>query len=157
MVSLLGFFAQAISAVGTSSESFTAKQKAREALEGVYSSRNDTSIAFAQIQNISNGGIFKDGFGPLNLPSVANGIVGTGSDQNVMDSVRLAGPDGVLNTADDILMPLFNYQRQILIQNVINPDLSVNPDLRKIVVTIRVTKNQRIQDFVVQGYISRFP
>ncbi|MBZ5631299.1 MAG: prepilin-type N-terminal cleavage/methylation domain-containing protein, partial [Acidobacteriia bacterium] len=79
LLALLAVFAQAVSATKYSREDQVAKQKAREALEGVYSARNDTSIGFADIQNIANGGIFKDGFQPLYLPGT-NGIVGTAQD-----------------------------------------------------------------------------
>ena len=77
ILSLAGLFAASAGAVRYAQEDHIAKQKAREAIEGVYSSRNDTSITFDQIQNISNGGIFKDGFQTMYLPG-PNGIVGTG-------------------------------------------------------------------------------
>jgi hypothetical protein len=70
----------------------------------------------------------------------------------------LPGPDGVLGTGDDVTLPLVNYQRQILITNVLNADSSINPDLRRIAVTVRVTSPGRAQrDYVVTGFISRFP
>jgi prepilin-type N-terminal cleavage/methylation domain-containing protein len=132
-----------------------AKQKATQALEGVYSARNDASVGFASIQNKSTGGIFNDGFQPLFLPG-ANGIVGTTSDTGTLDSETLPGPDGIMGTADDVTMPLVNLQRQILIQPVTNPDGSVSADLRQITVTIRVNSSRRIRDYTVTGYISRY-
>lgn len=156
LVSLLGLFAQAIAVTAGTKDTFTAKQKAREALEGVYASRNDTSITFDQIQNVSNGGIFKDGFQAMML-NTTNGVVGSTSDGTTMDSVTLAGPDGILGTGDDIVQPLTNFSRQILIQSVIKPDGSVNPDLRQLTVTVRVATNGKNRDYTVQGYISRFP
>ena len=50
LMALLAVFAQAVSATRYSREDLVAKQKAREALEGVYAARNDTSIAFSDIQ-----------------------------------------------------------------------------------------------------------
>ncbi len=156
LIGLVALFGQAIAAVQYSSEDQIAKQKARESLEGVYSARNDTSITWAQIQNVSSGGIFKDGFQPLFLPG-ANGIVGTNQDTTTLDRFTLPGPDGVLGTVDDIVVPLVGYQRQILIQPVSNPDGSVNPDLRHLTVTIRVTSPGRgLRDYTVTGIISRF-
>ena len=157
LMALLAVFAQAVSATRYSREDLIAKQKAREVLESVYAARNDTSIAFADIQNVSNGGIFNDGFQPLYLPG-ANGIVGTAQDTTTLDRTVLPGPDGKLGTADDVTVPLVNYRRQILITNITNPDGSTNPDLRRIAVTVRVTSPGRpLRDYVVTGFISRYP
>jgi prepilin-type N-terminal cleavage/methylation domain-containing protein len=157
LMALLAVFAQAVSAARYSREDLVAKQKAREALESVYAARNDTAIAFSDIQNVSNSGIFNDGFQPLYLPG-ANGIVGTAQDTTTLDRTVLPGPDGKLGTADDVTVPLVNYRRQILITNITNPDGSTNPDLRRLAVTVRVTSPGRPQhDYVVSGFISRYP
>jgi len=156
LCALMAMFARAVYAVQYSQEDQIAKQKAREAIEAVYSSRNDTSLTYDNIQNVSNGGIFKDGFGMLYLPG-ANGIPGTGQDTTTLDRVILPGPDGKLGTADDIVMSLTNYQRKIQITPILNSDGSVNGDMRKVVVTIRVTSPSRgTRDYTVTGYISRF-
>jgi len=157
LMALLAVFAQAVSATRFSREDLIAKQKARETLESVYAARNDTSIAFSDIQNASNGGIFNDGFKSLYLPG-ANGIVDTAQDTTTLESMVLPGPDGKVGTGDDVTVPLVNYQRQILITSVTNTDGSTNPDLRHIVVTVRVTSPGRPQrDYIVSGLISRYP
>ncbi len=154
LCALLGLFSSAVMATRFTLEDQIAKQKAREALEGVYAARNDSSLSFDSIQNISNGGIFKDGFQTLYLPGT-NGIVGTGQDSTTLDRVILPGPDGKLNTSDDRVVPLSNLQRQILISPVANG--SVNPDLRKVTVTVRIVSPGRgSRDYAVTGYISRF-
>lgn len=156
LCALMAMFGNAMYAVRYSQEDQIAKQKAREALEAAISARNDTSITFDQIQNVSNGGIFKDGFGMLYLAG-ANGIPGTGEDTTTLDRFILPGPDGIIGTADDVIVPLTNYQRQILISNVYNTDGSLNTDIRKIAVTIRVTSGARgTHDYTVTGFISRF-
>ncbi len=157
LLSLLALFAQAISASRYGREDLVARQKAREALENVYAARNDTSVVFNDIQNVSNGGIFKDGFQSLYLAG-ANGIAGTGQDSTTLDSIVLPGSDGVVGTADDVTVPLVNYRRQILISNLTNADGSTNTDMRRIVVTVRVLSPGRgNRDMVVSGVISRFP
>jgi prepilin-type N-terminal cleavage/methylation domain-containing protein len=157
MMALLAVFAQAVSATKFSREDLVARQKAREALENVYSARNDTSITFADIQNVSNGGIFNDGFQPLYLPG-ANGITGTAQDTTTLDTIKMPGPDGRLGTSDDVTVPLVNYQRQIVISTLTNPDGTTNADLRSIAVTVRIASPGRpTRDFVVTGYISRYP
>jgi prepilin-type N-terminal cleavage/methylation domain-containing protein len=156
LTALLAVFAQAVSATRYSWEDQIAKQKAREALEGIYAARNVASITFDDIQNVKDFGIFKDGFQFLYLPG-PNGIVGTGQDTTTQDRVVLPGPDGKVGTPDDVIVPLVNYQRQILITKATNPDGSTNPDLRQIAVTVRVTSPGRgLRDYIVTGYVSRF-
>ncbi len=157
LMALLAVFASAVSATKFSREDQIAKQKAREALEGVYSSRNDLSITFADIQNVTNGGIFNDGFQPLYLPG-PNGITGTAQDTTTLDTMNLPGPDGKLGTADDVTVPLVNFKRQIVISPITNADGSTNQDLRSIAVTVRIYSPGRgTRDYVVSGYISRYP
>jgi prepilin-type N-terminal cleavage/methylation domain-containing protein len=162
LIAVAALFAAAIAASQQSLEDQIAKQKAREALEGVYSARNDTSLTFDSIQNVSNGGIFKDGFIPLNLACPptgncnTNGIVGTTSETTTPDRVVYPGPDGVLGTADDRFISLSNYRREIQITPIVQSGIT-NTDIREIVVTVRVfTAKRGARDYTVNGYISRF-
>jgi len=78
---LLGVFGLAVKASQTSQADMIARQLASEAMESIYTARNISQIQFnPQINNVSNGGIFLDG----------------------MNSVKCAGPDGILGTADDV-------------------------------------------------------
>ena len=156
VTALAGLFAQSLTFLQSTREDLVAKQKATQALEGIYSARNDASVGFASIQNKSVGGIFNDGFQPLFVPG-PNGIVGTTSDTTTLESDTLPGPDGVMGTGDDVVVPLINFQRQILIQPVVNPDLSISPDLRQVIVTIRVASSRGgLRDYTVSGFISRY-
>jgi prepilin-type N-terminal cleavage/methylation domain-containing protein len=156
LCALMAMFGNAVYAVRYAQEDQIAKQKAREAMEAVISARNDTSLVFDDLQNVSNGGIFKDGFQNLYLPG-ANGLPGTGQDTTTLDRIVLPGPDGQIGTQDDVLIALTNYQRQILISAVNNPDGSLNSDLRKLSVTVRVKSPARgSHDYTLTAFISRF-
>jgi prepilin-type N-terminal cleavage/methylation domain-containing protein len=156
LCALMAMFARAVYTMQYAQEDQIARQKAREALEAAVSARNDTTITFAQLQNVSNGGIFKDGFGTL-YQAGANGIPGTTSDSSTPDYFRMPGPDGIMNTADDVIVPLNSYQRQVLITNIYNSDGSLNTDMRKIAVTVRITSLSRgAHDYTLTSYISRF-
>lgn len=156
LCALMAMFGNAVYSMKYAQEDQIAKQKAREAMEAAISARNDTAITFDDLQNVSNGGIFKDGFGMLYL-SGSNGIPGTGQDTTTLDRVVLPGPDGKIGTSDDILVPLTNYQRQILISPVYNSDGSLNTDMRKIAVTVRINSAARGSvDYTVTAFISRF-
>jgi len=162
LLALMALFAKALGAVQLSQESQIAKQKVRETLESVYAARNDQTITFDQIQNQADGGIFNDGFQTMFLPG-ANGIPGTTQDSNILDRVILPGKNGIMETppgsatavGDDILVPLSNYQRQILIAPVKEADGSINLYMRKITVTVRVNPGSRFShDYETTGYIS---
>jgi type II secretory pathway pseudopilin PulG len=156
LAGVAALFAQSVQALQYTREDLIAKQKAREALESVYSARNDSTVGFAGIQNIAFGGIFLNGFQPLFLAG-PNGIVGTIGQTGVLDRQILAGPDGILGTADDVIIPLSNFQRQIQIQPLIDSTGNVSPDIRQISVTVQVRSPGRgIRNYTVTGYISRF-
>jgi hypothetical protein len=156
LAALAGLFAQSLTSLQYTREDLIAKQKAREALEAVYTARNDATIGFAGIQNVSNGGIFLGGFQPLFLAG-PNGIVGTAGQSSILDRQVLPGPDGIIGTADDVILPLNNFQRQIQIQPLFDANGNVSPDIRQIAVTVQVTSQQRgTRNYTVTGYISRF-
>jgi hypothetical protein len=68
------------------------------------------------------------------------------------------GPDGVLGTADDRYISLSNYQREILIRPVLDSGGTAVPNIREIIVTVRVfTAGRGSRDYTVSGYISRYP
>jgi len=161
LTALMALFAKSLSAVQASQDGQIARQKAREALESIYAARNDGTISFDQIQNVSAGGIFTDGFNPMYLAG-SNGIPGTSSDTTILDRVILPGKDGIVQTApgatttsgDDIFVPLVNFQRQILISPV-SVAGTVNLFMRKVTVTIRVNAGgANAVDYVTTGYVS---
>ena len=135
MLALLGLFTIAVGSVQHAQEDLIAKQKAREVLEGIYTARNDSSISWDQIQNVSNGGIFEDGF----------------------QDMQTAGPDGIVGTGDDGAIEqingvsLTNFQRKIEIGPV--PGSS---SLRQVTVTIRCFSTGAPREYAVSGYISKF-
>jgi hypothetical protein len=156
VVALAGLFGQSLTFLFYTREYLIAKQKSREALESVYSARDDATVGFAGIQNTNNGGIFLSGFQPLFM-SGPNGIVGTVGQSGVLDRQILPGKDGILGTADDVIIPLSNFRRQILIQPLADSTGNISPDIRQITVTVQVSSVPRgSRNYTVTGYISRF-
>ncbi len=80
ILAVIASFATAVAATQSAEEDLIARQKVLEAMESIYTARNSQQLPFASVANISNGGIFKDGSQPL----------------------LCAGPDGLVNTADDV-------------------------------------------------------
>jgi prepilin-type N-terminal cleavage/methylation domain-containing protein len=146
LLALVGTFATALASTQCSQEDLIAKQKALEALESIYTARNTQQISFAQVANISSGGIFTDGYTAL-LQAGPDGLVGTADDVNFancpggVECFQLPGPDGILGTADDTTLSLGNFNRQILISPVLQqPGNIPNPNLKQITVNVQYTK-----------------
>ena len=155
LTSLLALFGHAIATMKLTQDLLIAKQKAREALESIYTARNTRQISYDNIQNVADAGIFLDGFQPLRRPST-DGLIGT-ADDGAIETLRLPGADGLLNTGDDEIRVLSTFDRQIQIDPILYADDTVNPDVRKVTVSIRYTTplgGQRT--YVVESYISRF-
>jgi prepilin-type N-terminal cleavage/methylation domain-containing protein len=144
IITLLAAFGTAIAATQNAQENLIARQKALEAMESIYTARNTQQITFSQIANISNGGVFTDG--PVQLLSAGpDGLVNTADDANFAatgvcaagpECITLPGPDGILGTADDTELSLGNFQRQIQIGNALQSDGTINPNLKQVTVTV---------------------
>ena len=80
---MIAVFGTAVGSTQNAQENLIARQKALEAMESIYTARNTQQITFAQIANIASGGIFTSGATQL----------------------LSAGPDGLVNTADDVAFP----------------------------------------------------
>lgn len=146
LLAMIGTFVTALQSTRWAQEDLIAKQKAMEALESIYTARNTSQITFAQIANISGGGIFSDGYTQM-LAAGNDGLVGTGDDANYaangpcpagVENIRLPGPDGILGNADDTCMSLSNFSRQILVSNVLQqPGNIPNPNLKQITINVQ--------------------
>jgi len=144
ILTLLAAFATAVGATHNAQENLISRQKALEATESIYTARNTQQVSFSQIANVSSGGIFTNGSTKL-LCAGPDGLVNTTDDVNCPASgpcaagpecVVLPGPDGILGTGDDVALSLANFTREIQISNVLNPDGTVNQTLKQVVVLI---------------------
>jgi len=168
LISMLSLFGVAIASVHTARQDLIAKQEANEAMENIFAARNAAQVSWAQIQNVSTGGIFLDGYQPIYAPG-PDGLDGTADDVagNVVNAscagpaqcYQQAGPDGLLGTSDDTYLPLNNFQRQILITPLYNPDGSLNGSLRQVVVNVQFTTSEYrnvAKVYTVTTYISQY-
>ena len=160
LTSVLALFSYALATMELTQDLLIAKQKSRETLESIYTARNTSQITFAMIQNVSDSGIFLDGYQPLRRPNptsgTGDGLIGTADDGDIEELV-LPGPDGYLDTGDDEVRVLTAFERQIQIDPILYADSTVNPDVRKVLVSIRYFTPLGLQQtYVVESYISRF-
>ena len=137
---IMGLFMHSMVAMTFAEESLIAKQKAREALECIFTARNTQQVTFDQVRNTGSGtGIFLTGLQWLTTPG-DDGLVGTADDGPVESMVM---PDGTSRTLNE-------FQRQIEITDLTD-------DLRLITVTIRYAAPRGwIRNYQVRTYISRY-
>lgn len=154
LVALAAMLASSIAYMNSSQADFIAQQKASEAIESIFTARDTQAITFSQIQNVAQGGIFQDGAQNLVDPG-PDGVVDTADDLvNSPDTIIKPGPDGILGTADDIQIQLsvyYNMRRTI----VITPIVGVN-NVRMITVTVTYTTGSFNRSYTLTSYISQF-
>lgn len=170
LLAMLATFAYALSTTQSVQEDQVAKQTAQDTLENIFTARDTQQITFNQIANVSGGGIFADGPTTL-LDTGPDGLAGTADDVAFnpavtgcpasinplgVQCIKLPGKDGILGTADDTYMVLGNFQRIITIANTLNPDGSVNPNLKQITVNVQYTRplQSRPRTYTVNALMS---
>lgn len=148
LLMILALFAKGLSATQFAQQDMIAKQKAREQLESIYASRNDSRVQWNNIQN-QPAGIYLSGFNPLfAVTDQSTDIMGTtfnAGAPNYDTYITRTGSGGF------VFVPLNppTWQRQVQIINT--PD----PNLKQIIVTVRVfTPGIGSRDYVVQGEIA---
>jgi hypothetical protein len=127
-----------------------AKQLADEALESIVTARNSSQTQWSDIQNQADGGIFLNGYQPVNNAG-ADGIMGTVDDNLAgAQTIQEPGPDGIYGTTDDVQLNMSNYQRKIEIVQV-NSLRSVNITIKYSPPGVRSPKT-----YVLTTYLSQF-
>lgn len=153
LLSLAAVFALGLDHIQASTAGLLAREKAREAVESVHTARDTRVITWAQIRNVAGGGVFRDGAQPLRTAG-PDGLVNTADDGDV-ETQRLVGPDGLLGTSDDVEAPMTTYTRQIEILDLPNATANgINPNLRELRVTITFQVGSTARRYVLTTYIS---
>lgn len=125
-----------------------AKEKAFEAMESVFTARDARKIPrWEMINNQSNNGIFLDGPQPLRQAG-PDGLVNTADDGAVEVYVQ-AGPDNIMGTEDDVRLTLSDFTREIEIR-------SVAANLRRIRIVIGYRVGHLARQYEMVCFISPF-
>ena len=147
LLTLATAFTYGLTHLGTGNALLIAKQKAAEAVESVFMSRDTRTVSWGLVRNKADGGIFLGGPQPMKVAG-ADGMVNT-DDDGAIEVMILPGPDGLIGTADDETTQLDQFTREIEI-------IDVGANLREIRVTIRYPFRTVYRDFVLMTYISSF-
>lgn len=130
-----------------------AREKAAEAIESVFTSRDTRTIQWTQIRNVEGpdggaGGIFIDGARPLWRPG-PDGLINTADDDDTLEALVAPGPDGLLGTADDVSQPLAQFTREVVIRDV-------SLTLRELTVIIRYSVGTVPREYSISTLISSY-
>jgi prepilin-type N-terminal cleavage/methylation domain-containing protein len=147
LLALASAFAQGMVVINTTHYHQIAKEKASEAIESVFTSRDTRTITWAQIRNARNGGVFLDGEQQLRAPG-NDGLVNT-ADDGVQETEVLPGNDGRINTGDDVVFVLSMFTREIEITDIAQ-------NLRQIRVIVRYQVGHLTREYQLVAYISSF-
>jgi len=133
-----------------------ATQKAAEAIEAVFAARDSHKVTWTQIRNVagatgSDGGVFLDGVQPLKAAG-PDGLVNTADDPAGIETIVLPGRDAVLGTADDQHIELSGFTRSITIRDVANE----NGQLRTITVTVVYQSGPTQRTYTLSTLISAY-
>ncbi|MGC1106107.1 MAG: prepilin-type N-terminal cleavage/methylation domain-containing protein [Candidatus Acidiferrales bacterium] len=151
IMGLAAMMTNGIAYMSMSQADYIAQQKAEEAVESVFYARDSQLYTWAQIQNVSNGGIFLNAAEVLCDPG-PDGIIDTADDNTAdLDAIYIPGPTGTLDGADAIKQTLDTYTRTIAITAIAG-----ETDLRQITVTINYTAGRFKRQYVLTSYICEF-
>jgi prepilin-type N-terminal cleavage/methylation domain-containing protein len=155
VLSLAAVYSQGLLYANTTQIDYIAEKKAEAAIETIFTARDTQLLTWSQINN-TNGtstGVFLFGPRPLLAPGT-DGLIGTADDDAANPDSVITGPgaDGILGTADDARINLNPWMtRTIQFQ-----DVSGEPNLRQVTVTINYTVANKHRSFVLVCYISAF-
>jgi len=147
LLALASAFARGMITVTSTHFHQVAKERASEAIESVFTSRDTRIITWDAVRNVSNGGVFLDDPQPIR-DSGPDGLVNTVDDGD--DEVELLpGPDNQMGTEDDVVVTFENYTREIEITDI-------GPNLRRIRVIINYQIGNLNRQHELVTYISSF-
>ena len=153
VLSLAAVYAQGIMFASMTQFEYIAEKKAEEAVETIFTARDTKVLDWAQIQNVSQGGVFKDGAQPLLDPG-PDGLVDTADDNAALpDTIILGpGPDGILGTADDEVANLNAYMNRTVAITAVAGETN----LRQITITMTYQVGRIQRTYTLISYISAF-
>jgi type II secretory pathway pseudopilin PulG len=158
VLSLAAVYAQGIYFASLTQYDYIAEKKAEQAVEAIFTARDNSTLSWTQIQNVSSGGVFVPGPQPMLQPG-PDGLVGTAADAGSPDELIVIGPNssGQIGTAGDQTVDLNPWMtRSIDITPVLDAAGNNEPNLRQITITIQYHVGQMQRTHTLISYISSF-
>jgi hypothetical protein len=144
-------FTQGMESTRTSPYDLVATQKGQEAIENVFAARDSDIVTWAQLRNVvgtgSDGGIILDGAQSIK-DAGDDGIMNT-ADDGPIEAVAYPGRDLLMGTTDDTAVTLSAFSRDIKIRDL-------TADLRSITVVVTYLSGERPRTYTLTAYISDY-
>jgi hypothetical protein len=144
-------FTQGMERTKSSPGDLIATQKAQEAIENVFAARDSDTVSWAQLRNVVgagfDGGIILDGAQSIK-DAGDDGIVNT-ADDGPTEVIAYPGRDLLIGTADDTAVALSAFSRDIKIRDL-------TADLRSITVTVTYLSGETSRSYTLTAYISDY-
>jgi prepilin-type N-terminal cleavage/methylation domain-containing protein len=153
LLSLAGVFTTTLARASNASYDMVAKEQATQAIESIFAGRDSGRLTWVNLQNVANGGIFKDGAQALIDPGVDRISNTTDDDATKPTTLTKPGPNGNLGDADDIVSSLANFTREVRISAA--PGNS-GDTLREIRVIVEYNVSGFKRHFEMVSYISSY-
>jgi prepilin-type N-terminal cleavage/methylation domain-containing protein len=153
VLGLASFYTQGLQNSSRVQMQYIANQKAQEAMESIFEARDSNLLTFAQINNVSSGGVFLNGPQPLLAPG-PDGLVGTADDLTTQpdEIITGPGPDGILGTADDTYIPLNPWMTRTI---AIAP-AGTYTNMVQITITVNYTYAGQVGQVQLVSYLSSY-
>jgi prepilin-type N-terminal cleavage/methylation domain-containing protein len=154
ILSLVGVFTQGLKVSSRGQIQFIAQAKAQEAMESIFTARDTHLLSWAQINNVSAGGVFLDGPQPMLAPG-PDGLVGTADDDANNPNTIIIGPPGnddIMSTAGDKVINL----NPMMTRTIVFTPVTGTPNLNQVTVTVSYTVQGQTNQFQLICYISNY-
>jgi prepilin-type N-terminal cleavage/methylation domain-containing protein len=154
ILSVVAIFTQGLRSSAQAQIQFIAQAKAQSAMETIFTARDTHLLSWAQINNVSKGGVFLDGPRPM-LAAGPDGLYGTADDDINHPDTIITGPPGnndIISTSGDQVLNLNpNMTRTIAFTPVAG-----TANLNQVTITINYTSEGQPGQFVLICYISNY-
>lgn len=158
VLSLAAVYAQGIYYASLTQYDYIAEKKAEQAVEAIFTARDNKTLSWAEIQNTGSGGVFVPGPQPMLQPG-PDGLVGTAADAGAPNEFIVIGPNsaGQIGTTSDRTVDLNPWMtRSIDIVPVVDTAGNNEPNLRQITVTVAYHVGSMQRTHTLISYISSF-
>ena len=152
LVGVLGVFGLAIAANQRSQQDMLARQLASEAMESIFTARNTSQLSFSKSITSPTEAFSSNGASASLCAGPTYGIVGSWRrlrrvlphrvpccPNGGVECLTEPGPDGIVGTADDVILSLTNFTRTITIYAAAGRSGNPIPTLVQVTITINYT------------------
>jgi prepilin-type N-terminal cleavage/methylation domain-containing protein len=154
ILSIIAVYTQGLRTSAQGKIQFIAQAKAQAAMETLFTARDTHILAWAEINNVSQGGVFLDGPQPMLAPG-PDGLIGTADDDVNHPDTIIIGPPGnndISTTSGDKTVNL----NPMMTRTILFTPVPGTPNLNQVTITINYNSQGQAGQFQLICYISNY-